>query len=77
MNFGPQVVDQLLNTDQIGFHTVVDIHGSSPEMVRPWFSILLKNNALVKYTTYYRKTSAGIAVMKEYLLNPDTVEGEI
>ena len=77
MNFGPQVVDQLLNTDQIGFHTVVDIHGSSPEMVRPWFSILLKNNALVKYTTYYRKTSAGIAVMKEYLLNPETVEGEI
>ena len=75
-NFGPQVVDQLLNTEQIGFHTVVDIHGSNAEMVRPWFSTLLKNNAMVKYNTYYRKTSAGIEFMKQYLVNPDIEIGE-
>jgi hypothetical protein len=75
-NFGPQVVDQLLNTEQIGFHTVVDIHGSNAEIVRPWFATLLQNNALVKYNSYYRKTSAGIEIMKRYLRSPSLVTGE-
>lgn len=75
-NFGPQVVDQLLNTEQIGFNTVCDVSGSLPDIVRPWFAILLQNNALIKYNSYYRKTSAGIEIMKGYLRAPEIVTGE-
>ena len=75
-NFGPQVVDQLLNTEQIGFKTVVDIHGTNDETIRPWFATLLQNNAMTKYNTYYRKTSAGIDIMKRYLANPEVEIGE-
>lgn len=75
-NFGPQVVDQLLNTEQIGFNTVCDVTGQLPDVVRPWFASLLQNNAFVKYNTYYRKTAAGIDIMKQYLRAPQLVTGE-
>jgi hypothetical protein len=75
-NLGPQVVDQLLNTEQISFNNVVDTHGSSAEMVRPWFAVLLQNNAMTKYNSYYRKTAAGISAMKKYIANPEVAIGE-
>ena len=76
MNLGPQVVDQLLNTEQISFNNVVDTHGSNAEMVRPWFAVLLQNNAMTKYNTYYRKTAAGITAMKRYVAHPEVAIGE-
>lgn len=73
---GQNAVRKLLNLKQVSLKDFEDLLNCDRTQARTHISVLLKNNALVKYYTAYAKTPAFIKLMKAYMTEPEVVTVE-
>ena len=73
---GHNAVRKLLNLHQVQLKDFEDLMNCDRSTARTHVSKLLKNNAMEKYYTAYRKTPAFIKVLKAYMQKPVVVTAE-